>query len=74
MHDDAETADKGSDDVPTEPLLTVDVSAKDARAAARYAEAHDMAIEDALAQLTAFDYPADDVWQVRPENQTENGP
>lgn len=46
---------------PTEPLLHVDVPPDVARKAAELADRHDVAIEDALARLTHFDYPADAV-------------
>lgn len=44
---------------PEPPLMTVDVPRDVAREAARMADEHDISMEDALARLTAFDYPTD---------------
>lgn len=46
---------------PTEPLLHVEVPPDVAREPAELADRRNVAIEDALARLAYFDYPADAV-------------
>lgn len=59
MTTDDDGPDKATDDVPTAPLIHVDVSRDIARKAVRLADECGIAIEDALVRLTVFDYPAD---------------
>lgn len=59
MPNDDDGPDKPTDDVPTEPLIHVDVSRETARKAARLADEYGIAMEDALVRLTVFDYPTD---------------
>lgn len=66
--------DKHTDELPTEPLISVEVSEETAREAARLADEEELAIEDALARLTTFDYPTDVVSEVGSADHACNGP
>lgn len=46
-------------DTENVPVIDVDVPREVAEYAARMADEHNIAIEDALARLTAYDYPPD---------------
>lgn len=60
MTTDDKTAEKPTDDdTESLPIIEVDVARETAHEAARLADEHGIAIEDALARLTAFDYPED---------------
>lgn len=59
MTTDENGPEKPTDDVPTAPLIHVDVSRDTTRKAAKMADEYGIAIEDALTRLTAFDYPTD---------------
>lgn len=59
MPTDNDGREKPTDDPPTAPLINVEVSRETARKAARLADESNIALEDALARLTAYDYPTD---------------
>lgn len=76
MPSDDDGADKPTEEaeVPTEPLIDVDVSRETTRKAARLADECGIALEDALARLTAYDYPVDVVSGSRGCAESNSGP
>lgn len=55
-------------------IVTVEVPPDVAREAARMADEQNVAVEDALARLTAFDYPADVVTRAVVTDGGTSGP
>jgi hypothetical protein len=73
MTTDDDGPDKPTDDAPTTPLINVDVSRDTTRKAARLADDCGIAIEDALARLTVFDYPTDVLCEPAGSTQSSEG-
>lgn len=48
-----------SDELPTGPVIYVNVSRENVQTALRVADEYGIALEDALVRLTAFDFPLD---------------
>lgn len=63
-------AEKPTDDAPDFPLIEVEVPRDTAQEAARMANKQDLALEDAIARLTVFDYPR----TCCPRQQTKRTP
>lgn len=59
MAPDDDGNDEPTHDLPTGPIIHVDVSRETVQKAVRVADEYGIALEDALARLTAYNFPAD---------------
>lgn len=73
MTKDDDGPEKPTDDEQTVPIINVEVPRDTAEQAARMADDYRIAIEDALARLTAFDYPTDVLCKCVAETRSSAG-